>query len=51
MRRCSAIYLECHALLEAPKAYKNIKDIIDDLKSFELALPVAQLKPIVNINP
>ena len=36
---------------EAPEAYKNIEDIIDDLKSFELALPIAQLKPIVNIKP
>ena len=36
---------------EAPEAYKNIEDIIDDLKSFGLATPVAQLKPIVNIKP
>ena len=36
---------------EAPEAYKNIEDIIDDLKSFELALPVARLKPLVNIKP
>ena len=36
---------------EAPEAYKNIEDIIDDLKSFELAESVARLKPIVNIKP
>ena len=36
---------------EAPEAYKNIEDIIDDLKSFGLATSVAQMKPIVNIKP
>ena len=36
---------------EAPEAYKNIEDIIADLKTFELALPIARLKPIVNIKP
>ncbi len=36
---------------EAPEAYKNIEDIIDDLKFFNLAKPVARLKPIVNIKP
>ena len=36
---------------EAPEAYKNFEDIIDDLKSFGLATPIAQLKPIVNIKP
>ncbi len=36
---------------EAPEAYKNIEDIISDLKSFGLAMPIAQLKPIVNIKP
>ena len=36
---------------EAPEAYKNIENIIDDLKSFGLATPFAQLKPIVNIKP
>jgi len=36
---------------EAPEAYKNIEDIINDLKSFGLAMPIAQLKPIVNIKP
>ena len=51
MRRCSAVYLECHALLEAPEAHKNIEDGVDNLNTFELALPIAQLKPIVNIKP
>ncbi len=36
---------------EAPEAYKNIEDIIDDLNSFGLAAPIAQLRPIVNIKP
>ncbi len=36
---------------EAPEAYKDIEEIIADLKSFELASPVARLKPIVNVKP
>jgi len=36
---------------EAPEAYKNIEDIIADLKNFELAEPAARLKPLVNIKP
>ena len=36
---------------EAPEAYKNIEDVIDDLIFFNLAKPVARLKPIVNIKP
>ena len=36
---------------EAPEAYKDIEDIIADLKSFELAVPIARLRPIVNIKP
>ena len=36
---------------EAPEAYKNIEDIISDLKSFGLATLVAQMKPKVNIKP
>ena len=36
---------------EAPEAYKDIEDIIGDLKLFNLAGPVARLKPIVNIKP
>ena len=36
---------------EAPEAYKNIEDILNDLESFGLAKPIARLKPIVNIKP
>ncbi len=36
---------------EAPEAYKNIEDIIADLKLFNLAMPIARLKPLINIKP
>ena len=36
---------------EAPEAYKDIDAIIADLTAFELAKPMARLKPIVNIKP
>lgn len=36
---------------EAPEAYKDIEDIIADLKSFKLAEPIARMRPIVNIKP
>ena len=36
---------------EAPEAYKDIEEIIADLAAFELAKPLARLKPVVNIKP
>lgn len=36
---------------EAPEAYKNVEDIINDLQFFNLAKPFACLRPIVNIKP
>lgn len=36
---------------EAPEAYKNVEDIINDLQFFGLAVPIARLRPVVNIKP
>jgi release factor H-coupled RctB family protein len=36
---------------EAPEAYKNVEDVIDDLQSFGLAAPIARLRPIINVKP
>jgi release factor H-coupled RctB family protein len=36
---------------EAPEAYKDVSTVIEDLQSFNLAVPLAELRPIVNIKP
>ena len=36
---------------EAPEAYKDVSTIINDLKSFNLASVIAELKPVINIKP
>ena len=36
---------------EAPEAYKNIADVIADLRAFGLAEVAAELRPIVNLKP
>ena len=36
---------------EAPEAYKNIEDIIDDLIHFDLAKPIGKFRPVINVKP
>lgn len=36
---------------EAPEAYKDIGNVITDLKNFNMASVIAELRPVVNIKP
>lgn len=36
---------------EAPESYKNINTVISDMEKLNLAVPLAKLKPLLNIKP